>query len=346
MILPLANTLRAQIFRNEGDSATLINSGITVTYEIINNTTSADKSSFWEYAKDYDYDLEPTIGITGNGLSGEMKLSNDGNYFEATAIPITPYNDGSNEPNPYQLAIITVSDPISGAELAKSDYIVVPVSDEVLCSTCHGTVNTGRNILTAHDNNSNTTLVKDLDAGIRHKCAECHKDNILNEPGVANIPSLSEAIHGFHDDLMSLSDIKPKCYSCHPGPVTQCYRGIMSTNGVNCSSSRCHGNMNNVATTLTNGREAWLEEPDCSNCHNSRFGVNAGLLYINSYLINHTNSKMNEIILCTSCHNSPHAEWKSSNQLDNLLPTNLLGYPSYIDKCTVCHDGTGKIHVK
>ena len=77
LILPPGNNLRVQVFRNEGKEAELINSGIEVSYRIINNTTSADKINFWEYAKDYGYEIAPNIGITGNGLIGKMKLSGD-----------------------------------------------------------------------------------------------------------------------------------------------------------------------------------------------------------------------------------------------------------------------------
>lgn len=345
MILPPANNLRAQIFLNEGKTAELIHSGIEVNYQIIDNTSSADKTNFWKYAKEYGYDIAPNVGITGNSLSGKMVLSEDGKYYEATAIPVTPYNDGSSELNPYQLAIITVTDSSTGEELAKVKNVVVPVSDEMLCSTCHGTIETGRNILEAHDKNSNTTLVKDLDDGIRHKCSDCHADNILAEPGFSNVPSLSLAIHGFHADKMSLSNIKPECYSCHPGPVSQCYRSIMAKNGISCVNSKCHGNMKNIATTQSQGRVAWFQEPNCSNCHPKKFGTNTGQLYITSYLLNHEDEKMNGIILCTSCHNSPHGEWVSKNPKDNLLPIELLGYPSYINKCTVCHEGNGQIHM-
>jgi hypothetical protein len=102
--------------------------------------------------------------------------------------------------------------------------------------------------------------------------------------------------------------------------------------------------MANIASTLFKGREAWLQEPDCSSCHGAKYGVNKGQLYRDSYLVNNLNAEMNGFILCESCHNGTHAEWKSANPKDNLLPMKLLGYPNFIDKCTVCHKGLGKIH--
>lgn len=344
LLLPPGNNLKAQVFLNEGKEAKLVNSGIDVSYQIIDNTTSANKINFWEYALDYGYNIAPNIGITGNGLSGKMKLSEDGKYYEVTAIPVTPYNDGSTELNPYQLAMITVSDSKTGRELAKIDNVVVPVSNEMHCSICHGTTDTDLNILKVHDKLSKTQLVADLAKGKRYKCSDCHQDNILSSLKKPGILPLSQAIHGSHSGKMAQSDIKPECYTCHPGPVSQCYRGIMYAEGVSCVNSKCHGDMANIAKTQADGRQAWLQEPNCSNCHGDKYSVNTGLLYQNSYLLNNANTEMNGFILCESCHNSPHAEWKSTNPKDNLLPMHLLGYPSFINKCTVCHEGKGQIH--
>ncbi len=344
MILPPGNNLRVQVFKNNGKTAELINSGISVSYKIIDNTYSAQKINFWQYAADYGYDVAPDIGITGNGLSGEMKLSSDSKFYEATAIPITPYNDGSRELNPYQLASITVYDSDTGKMLAATENVVVPVSDEMDCGICHGATDTDVNILRSHDRLSGTQLASELAGGKRYKCSDCHQDNILGMPKKDDIPPLSQAMHGFHADKMAQSSVKPECYSCHPGPITQCYRSVMST-VVSCAEA-CHGNMKNIAQTQADGRRAWLDEPNCGMCHRELYAVNANQLYRNSYLINNSNPEMNGIILCISCHNGPHAEWKSTNSKDNLLPQSLLGYASYINRCTVCHEGTGKIHQK
>jgi hypothetical protein len=337
LLLPPGNSFRVQVFRRAGGEVELVNSGIDVYYSIVNNTTSADKINFWDYAAYYGYDLEPNIGITGNGLSGKMQLSEDGNYYVATAIPLTPYNDGSRVANPYQLAVITVIDSQSVEILAQIGDVVMPVSDELGCQNCHGTVDTNLNILSAHDRISNTNLLEQLSGGIRHKCSDCHRDNALGEPGVPGVPPLSQAIHRFHADRMLPRSGVPDCYRCHPGPITQFYRGAMYMAGISCTNSSCHGDMLNVALTQAVGRQAWLNEPDCSNCHREVYGINQGKLYSDSYLLNSPDEEMNNIILCISCHNSAHAEWVSSRNLDNLLPIRLMGYPDYIRRCTVCH---------
>ena len=344
LILPPGNTLKVQVFKKGTSSAELINSGIEVSYEIIDNTSSANKINFWVYAKDYGYDVPPDVGITGNGLKGVLKLSPDGKYYEVTSIPVTPFNDGSTVLNPLQLARIQVSEIKTGKILASTGNIVVPVSNEMDCSICHGADQTDLNILKAHDELSKTTLANDLLNGKRYKCSDCHKDNILGQSGNPDVLPLSQAMHGFHADKMVESNVTPTCYSCHPGPVTRCNRGAMYLAGIDCDNPQCHGNMANVASTQAEGRQAWLQEPDCGDCHDSAYDVNPDTLYRNSYLLNSPSTEMNDLILCESCHNGTHAEWASSQPKDNLLPISLLGYASYINKCTVCHEGEGKIH--
>lgn len=343
LILPPGNTIHVQVLKKGLLGASLVTDGISVAYKVNNNTSSADKIDFWKYAADYGFKLAPDQGITGNSLSGTCALSKDKKYFEATAIPVTPYNDGCKTANYYQTATITVRDSKTNKILVRTDKLVVPVSDEMKCSICHGTNDTDANILKAHDENENTYLYADLLRNQRHKCNECHSDNILGAPGKNGVPSLSLAMHEFHADKLSESTLENKCYSCHPGPKTRCLRGAMAAEGLSCTNAKCHGSIENVADTLENGRQAWLQEPDCGVCHGESYAANADTLYRHSYLENGPD-EMNGKILCSSCHNSPHAEWKSTLEKDNKLPIELMGRAGYISKCSVCHRGSGKLH--
>lgn len=345
MILPPGNTIRVQVFEKGGTIAKLVNNGIIVEYKVNGNTTSTDKTNFWKYAKSYGYDLKLNEGITGNYLSGTCKLSNDKKYYEAENIPVTPYNDGSKTENPYQTVTITVKNAITKKVMAEEDSVVAPVSDEMLCSNCHGKTNTGANILKAHDKNQGTNLYGDSINGNLHKCNECHKDNALNATGKEGVESLSQAIHGFHASKMSMSSLENPCYNCHPGLETKCNRGVMAAKGYTCSSSKCHGNMDNVATSIKHGRQAWFNEPDCSNCHGKDYASNPNKLYRESYLQNGPDG-MNGFITCETCHNGPHAEWPSTLELDNKIPMKLIGVPDFINKCSACHEpkGNQKIH--
>jgi hypothetical protein len=99
-----------------------------------------------------------------------------------------------------------------------------------------------------------------------------------------------------------------------------------------------------VAQSQKEGRQAWLEEPDCGNCYESLYKSNPNTLYRNSYLLNGPN-EMNGMILCISCHNGPHAEWPSTLPVDNAIPIKVVGKADFIYKCTACHQGSGKIHL-
>lgn len=345
MILPPANTVRIQIFEKGIDKAKLIDSGIIVKYKINNNTTSVDKSNFWNYAKDYGYDLKLNEGITGNYLNGVCELSKDKNYYEAKSIPVTPFNDKSNVRNPYQIMTVTVIDEMTKEVLAQEDSIVVPVSDEMSCSNCHGKEDTYKNILKAHDRKEKTNFYSDLNENKRHKCNDCHSDNALGASGIQGVPSLSLAIHGFHASTMGMSDLENTCYNCHPGTETQCNRGAMYKAGITCSDSKCHGDIENVAQSLKDGRKDWIDEPKCSNCHGELYIINDNQLYREAYLQNGPEG-MNGKVKCATCHNSPHAEWISSLPQDNEIPKKLYGKPDFIRKCTTCHEnrGNNKIH--
>jgi len=340
MILPPANNLRAQVFRR-GDDAHLVRRGIIVTYRILNNTSSADKTDFWRYASSYGFPgLRPDVGITGNALSGRMKLAADGRSWVATAIPVTPYDDQLVF-NPLQVAKITVRSKSTGHVLATLPKVVVPVSDEMRCDYCHGPVDTAGSILRAHDTANGTTLATDLLAGNRHACSECHADNALGATGNGALP-LSQVIHGFHADKMTMTSVAPSCYACHPGAQTKCLRGRMAQAGFTCTDAKCHGSMADVATSQAAGRRAWLDEPACGGCHDAAHAENPGALYRNSYLANGPEGM--KVILCESCHGSPHAEWRSARPVDNAEPLTLQGLATYIKRCAVCHPGRGRVH--
>jgi hypothetical protein len=234
-----------------------------------------------------------------------------------------------------------VKDP-SGNVLAVQPTVVLPVSDEMHCENCHDKTNTFASILGTHDKLSNTSLAADLAQGKPHACSECHADNVLGAPGRPGVKSLSEAMHGFHAPKMaSMNTLTESCYNCHPGQKTQCLRGAMAAAGLTCSDAKCHGPIDNVASTIATGRQPWLNEPDCGNCHKT--ASSASTLYRHSYLENGPED-MNGFILCESCHNGTHSEWKSTLDLDNSIPIYLQGQAGPIGACSVCHAGSGQLH--
>lgn len=338
LILPPGNNILVQVFK-KGQEPELLTEGIKVTYKINDQVDPTKYSNFWTYAKQYGFDISKGVGITGNGLQGIMKLDPTKKYWEATAIPITSLTGGKGPASPYHTATVTVYDEKTNNMLGEFKNLVVPVSPEMDCLNCH---KEWPNILQSHDEEEKTSLFSDSNRGILHRCSECHQDPILGAPGKLDVPSLSLAMHSFHANKMT-GDNNSACYSCHPGKITDCNRGVMKANDINCAD--CHGSMTIVAKSLQAGRTPWFQEPTCQQCHSQKYGVNPSVLYRRSYLLNAPASEMNNLILCPSCHNSPHAEWPSLLDLDNILPLTYQGKADFITDCNVCHVGkSGTVH--
>ena len=327
-ILPPFNNLIAQVIK-KGNPPQIVTSGVSVEYSVPNNTTVAGKTNFWQYARPlFGVDLPQGIGLTGNGLSGRMAAV--GTRFEATGIPVLPYDDQLRW-NPYQLATVNLKNG-SGSIIATASA-VLPVSDEMHCDRCHADGGAGAagtatgsvegNILTLHDRREGTSLM----ASRPVLCASCHSDNALGTPGQAGVESMSLAMHGKHSTVAR----QPSCYDCHPGDATRCNRSAlegMGPRGTDPRCSRCHGGLSEVAQSIRNGRQPWLEEPTCAQCHGSE-GATPQPLY--------RNSTGHGGVYCSACHNSPHAWYPSKQAVDNKQPVALQGSSGAIGRCSVCH---------
>ena len=368
-LLPPFNNLWAQVIQR-GDPPKIVTSGITLEYSIQNNTTVNGKTDFWTYAASLFASLmnlqKPSngVGLTGNGLSGKMQLVGD--HFEATGIPVLPYDDEMNW-NPFQIATVTLRDnPGKGNKIGQTIQVVLPVSDEIHCDMCHmqggdgtqnlppdpmtgltGTMDVFLNILMVHDfYNTSSQLAKAPKPVI---CAGCHASNALGVGAHGASTSVSLAMHSWHNGEDRCTDPTFSCYSCHPGELTQCLRtgiqgmGYLGTTP-SCSDQRdangnliagmCHGGIKGVAKSITDsGRRPWLDEPDakgsnCALCHGSNYST-GGQLY--------RRATGHGGIYCAACHNSPHAWWPSKLWADNLQPAKLQRAPYSIGKCGVCH---------
>jgi hypothetical protein len=332
VILPPYNNVWVQVIKR-GNPPSVETSGLSVSYELTNNTTSYNKRAyggFWDNAyKLFGVTLTHDIGLKGNGLAGDMTVSGD--HFIAEGIPVVPVNDNGTW-NPYQVAEITVKNS-TGTVIAQT-HATVPTSDEINCAKCHGTsaANAFDNILAKHDAKHGTSL--SLPANQPVLCASCHPSPAL---GIATGPQiyLSQALHGSHASKAGIT-----CYDCHPGATTKCNRSLAHTadNG-NCAT--CHGDMAHVASTIAVGRVPWASEPMCVTCHTGVDGVNtSSALY--------RNSKGHGNVYCTACHGSPHAMYPSREATDNYQPIQYQGSAKIksIGSCGVCHSssrGAGNI---
>ncbi len=349
MVLPPYNTLHAQIFRRGGEGAQLITSGVTVSYSFPKKTNSTLHTNFWTYAPQYGFNVPTNVGISGTPLAGNMKLDAKGLSWQAVGIPITPYDDDGTW-DPYGTAVITVKD--GSGQVLQTANVVAPVSTEMMCSNCHGD-GTGNqqsvqlSILQAHDAYNGTNLAADQGSGKVHACAECHADNVLGAPGKPGIESLSLAMHNFHKDKMDTtpeaSATTPGCYNCHPGPKTECLRGIMARAGKSCYD--CHGDMYGMTSDLLAGRQPWVDMPQCGDCHDAGHAENTNTLYRDSVLLN-APEDMGGKIYCEACHNGTHAEYTTSNPADTTITMKFQGDKYWIWNCRVCHNSQtqGSMH--
>ena len=320
VVLPPFNNVRAQVLE-VGDALhlpTVVTTNVSLTYEIPGNTYSVGKTNFWDYAYAlFGANLAPNVGLTGNGMTGDMTLVE--NYFLATGIPITPFTDNDlvNE-DPFQLGLLKL---YSSSNLLATAPPVVPVSNEINCisSGCHASP---QGILNQHapEAGFDSTQTPIL-------CASCHASNALGTPGKPGLPSLSEAVHKHH------GGITDDCYKCHPGPITQCLRDVMKNrHGFVCQT--CHGSVTQVGESISSGRIPWLQEPSCGapSCHGSTYAEEPGQLF--------RMSRGHGGLFCSVCHGEPHAILPSGVARDNVQNIALQGYAGTLNKCQVCHGVT------
>jgi len=320
-VLPPFNNVSAVLIRR-GEEPEVLGTAYDITYSIPANTYSVGKTDFWSYEDQlFGVNLPDNVGLEGAGLSGELGW--EGVHFEVRGIPITPYDDANLvTEQPYQLAVLEA---YSGSTLLASTEIVVPVSNEMMCSNCHHPESgetVERAILRVHDEEHGT----DLQNSRPVLCANCHASNALGMDGNPELPSLSLAMHDRHAEETN------DCYQCHPGPNTQCLRDVMSEeHGMTCHD--CHGSVADVASSIEAGRDPWLEEPRCGDCHDSEYAEEQGVLYRNAHNGHHG-------LNCTVCHGSPHAILPSREERDNRQNVALQGYAGTLEVCAVCHGET------
>lgn len=417
--LPPYNTLEAQVLDPTGHLMSPA-SGVSVTFEAVAdptgsiNSTSVGKTDFWIYAQSLFgllQPLPPDVGLTGISMPGTSNAPQPLTYDATTGawigegIPATPYDDAGYK-NTYPLFRVTARDS-GGAVLATND-VVLPVSDEMTCKTCHASHSNAAaeplegwvddadperdfrlNAILLHDDrqSGNPDYAGELvgagyDAGGLYAtvtqlgkpilCAVCHSSNALGTVGVPGVAPLTTSMHRLHanviDPATGLSldneNNRSACYTCHPGSTTKCLRGVMGnavaadgTLQMQCQS--CHGAMSRVGAQ---GREGWLDEPTCQNCHTGTAVNNNGQLrYTNVYdtngerrvAVDATYATTPDVPLpgfslyrfstghgglqCEACHGSTHAEFPSSHVNDNLQSIALQGHAGALVECATCH---------
>jgi hypothetical protein len=276
------------------------------------NSYSIGKTDFWSYVNLlFGTTLSNGQGLTGLYMPGDdpqhrgaqpVSFDTTKGLFSAAGIPITPIDDGRFS-NPYPLLEFSAHDLQSGSKLG-SLQVVVPVATETECRGCHATggigatragitwatdadteVQSKKNILLLHDALQSTNLRNATPV----LCAGCHYSKALDLGGTGPAgnqlgkPFFSRVMHSYHGGLTNGGQpVFPatiaSCYECHPGQVTQCYRGAMKSASIDCIS--CHGGMaavggnNNLlaggsldGTNDGGSRRPWTDLPRCQSCH-------------------------------------------------------------------------------
>ncbi len=253
------------------------------------------------------------MGLAGNavqsGTPHPLTYNSTQNWWEAVGIPTVPYDDAGNR-NPYPMALIVARD-AQGNVIAQAS-IVVNVSDEISCNTCHGSnsnpaampaagwennpdpsKDTKFNILKRHDDDNNITalLAPLATAGYKYQaslyqtaksgtpilCATCHSTNALGTAGLPGVKPVTEAMHSRHGGIINpATGVSLDNASTPFGSCYLCHPGVQTKCQRGAMSSvacfDCHGNLSSVGTP---GRRGWLDEPNCQMCHNNstRFGT-------------------------------------------------------------------------
>jgi len=316
--LPPFNVVNAQVVRKgiTGSLPQLLdNTQASVSYSAVAdstgsiNTTSVNKTNFWTYVESlFGASLPGDAGLLGQNMPGPGNLAQafgefdaSMQWFTAAGIPITDRDD-RGQLNTYPLMRIQPVD-VATTNTLQPIFVVLPASDEMHCSNCHGAggvaandatkvrygisgwsasidpeIQYRENVLILHDAKRSTKLM----AGKPVLCASCHYSPALDLNNAGPQGSqigrtmFSLAMHGRHGktlsenipDSINLPVIPDTgistCYNCHPGSVTQCLRGVMGSAGIICQD--CHGGMLAVGGTFAD-RTPWVNEPKCQSCH-------------------------------------------------------------------------------
>ena len=99
-LLPPANDLQAQLILR-GEVPEVITEGVTLSYAVEPGFENPAKHvEFWDFEdKLFGTELPENVGLSGNGMTGEMHLDEDRSTFEASLVPVVPYpDDGSFNP--------------------------------------------------------------------------------------------------------------------------------------------------------------------------------------------------------------------------------------------------------
>ncbi len=314
-ILPPYNVIHAQLIK-KGEPPTQITSGVTLTYQAMPdstasvNTSSAGKTNFWNYVRVlFLNSVPPETGLAGYKTQSKtpqpMSYNSTEGYWEGVGIPTVAYDDKSVF-NAFPMAKLVAKD--STGKVLASASVVLSVSDEITCNTCHGSntdpaakpasgwVNNPDpakdaklNILKKHDDRwpisqylsqlqtngwtYQSSLYQTAVSGTPILCAACHSDNALSLPGLPGIGSEASDMHTLHGPQILLSNNQTLDQNSTTSDLNSCY---LCHPGPKTQCKRgamntqlCSSCHGNVSYVGTASRQPWFIEPACQMCHNT-----------------------------------------------------------------------------
>ena len=314
-VLPPYNVIHAQLVK-KGEPPTLVTSGVTITYQatpdLTNsaNSKSANKTNFWSYVLPlFLASPPPETGLAGyktqSRTAQNMTYNATLGYWEAVGVPTVPYDDKLKF-NPFPMALLVAKDS-AGTILAQAK-IVLSVSDELTCNTCHASgsdVNampsagwvynsdpakdTKLNILRKHDDrwnisgylsqlqkNGYTYQAKLYDtavAGTPVLCAACHSDNALAASGLPGIGAEASDMHTLHGSQVLLSNGLTLDQNSATSDANSCYLchpgPVTKCKRGAMNTQLCSSCHGNLTYAGNATRQPWYIEPACQMCHNS-----------------------------------------------------------------------------
>ncbi len=312
-VLPPYNTIYAKLLTVGGQPAP-VSSGVTITYQAIKDTTGSinttsygtstvpQKTNFWTYvrllflgqpAPDVGLHNYPVQSLTPQAMTYDTTKA----LWKAEGVPTVPYDDtGASKPYPMVQVVAKNS---SGQTIATAT-VVLAVSDEMTCSSCHApntnsaampsggwitqyspAQNVKLNILKKHDDDhpiSSTVLAAVQAKGYTGYQASLYQ-TALNG-GALNNPVLCASCHksnaldaaGMSTGVTGVPALTTSMHSLHasvtlPGSTTTLDNASDPTG----SCYQCHPGLN------TKCQRGTMSSVACFNCHGnlSRVGMSS-----------------------------------------------------------------------
>ena len=296
---PPGDNLRAQLV---DPTAHLVrdNAGVTLSYEAVadpsgsRNATSIGKSTFWDHAQALlGRPVPADTGLGGARMPGvanqpqPLKADAATRRWFADGIPILPWDDAGRRQT-YPVLRVKARD-AAGAELASAD-VVLPVSDETDCRSCHGSNTMGA--ARPEDgwvNEADTERDYRLNVLRRHD--DRHRGDAVYTAGLAAAGYLAGGLYA----TVVTTGRPVLCTACHAGePGTG---GRPDTSSLSRAMHFRHGTVTDPATGKT--MNSATDRASCFRCH-----AGAQTQHLRGAMGRAVAADGSLAIQCQSCHGS------------------------------------------